>query len=110
MHTEAVRLASGATSIGLLQDPGRMLTDKPSWITDFAFVSGNAADNRGQIGNERKGTIHIDYDLTKSDGKVTMKLRNRPEEGCFSNVFVVIEETPRPTPGPHPVVRTAFDI
>jgi hypothetical protein len=107
VQAEVVRLASGPTPVGLLQDPGRMFVEKPSWARS---VEGDAADNSGQVDNERHGTIHIDYDLARSDGQVTIKLRNRPEEGNFSNVFLVVEETPRPSPGPVPVLRTAWDI
>jgi hypothetical protein len=104
-----VRLASGSPPNKLVTAPGAMLKKRD--VEDIeTYFSPDAADNDGNIKNPHRGEITIDYTIQRSDGNVSLTLRNRPGDGNFANVFLVIEETPRPIPGPWPAIRTAVDI
>jgi hypothetical protein len=94
----------------LLRNPGIFL--KPAAVDQLElYFSVDAADNEGQIRKPTWGSITLDYTLRRTDGHVSIAIHNRPADGNFAHVFLVIEETPGPSNlPPKPPIRTALDI
>jgi hypothetical protein len=103
------RLAGGTPPPQLLKAPGMWV--RPLDVIDLeAWFSADAADNTGQLREPGWGSVTIDYEVRRSDGQLSITLRNRPGDGNFALVFLVIEETPGPTGTRHAPIRTAVEV
>jgi hypothetical protein len=90
--------------------PGSLFL-KLSYEADIeALISADVTETDGRVGKRYTGTVNLDYALTRSDGEVTLKLRNHPADGNFAHVYFVIEETPRDIGGVHPPIRTVYEL
>jgi hypothetical protein len=63
-------------------------------IFSDAVRYGTSPDEPGIAQNYRYGMVTIDYELELSDGKAVFRLQNHPDQGSFSGLYLVVEETP----------------
>lgn len=91
--------------------PGNLLLKPILQIGNIeAIITADVTEADGRVGKRYTGPVTFDYTLTKSDGEMTLRLRNRPADGNFAHVYLVIEETPRPVGGTHPPIRTVYEL
>lgn len=73
---------------------------------------GDDPDKPGMATHRRLGSINIDYDIESGDrdDRITIRLRNHPEDGSFEHLYLVVEEIPGPEKTNLPPIRTSLDV
>jgi hypothetical protein len=97
-------------------DPSSPVQSYPGLVDQKAIADweqmqwGDDPNMPGTATHRRVSAIHIDYDMQRADGEITIRLRNRPDEGSFERVLLVVEETPGPQGFVSPPIRTVMDV
>src|SRR5262249_28474049 len=118
--------ATSATAPGLKQyarsvlDPNSPFRLYPGLIdqrevADWESMQwGDDPENPGTATHRRVASIFLDYDMDAPDDtandKITIRLRNHPEDGSFERVFLVVEETPGMPEDHLPPIRTTTEV